>query len=201
MKKAFLGFVLMASTLALVGCADLMNSVKDFQEDWGGLTMTVSTYDENSQIIDQMEGKDLSISRNSEFDSVDSEGYSNADSSVLKITLGDNQIDHVGSSLIAAEKGLVDVFHEYKKTVDINNQDSSIPVVNRMVRSFTDSFSGKSRILLIRSQNGTPLATYAGNKITMHKSDVPKATEFLIDGKRLVVYRSDYTIYDKDLIK
>lgn len=33
MKKAFLGFVLMASTLALVGCADLMNSVKDFQED------------------------------------------------------------------------------------------------------------------------------------------------------------------------
>lgn len=163
--------------------------------------MTVRTFDENSQLIDEMSGKSLSISRNQEFDSVDAEGYSNADSSVLKVTLGNYEIDHVGSSLIAAEEGLEDLYAKYQATVDIANYDRAIPLVNRMVSSLKNDFTGKAKVVLIRSQNGTPLATYVGDKVSLYASDAPKTSELLIDGKRLIIYRCDYTIYDRELLE
>lgn len=200
-KKLALGAVLATSLVTLSACQSISNWWKNTKEEWIGLEMTVRTYDENSQLIDEMSGKSLSISRNEEFDSVDAEGYSNADSSVLKVTLGNYEIDHVGSSLIAAEEGLEDLFAKYQTTVDMVNYDPSIPIVNRMVSSLKNDFTGKAKVVLIRSQNGTPLATYAGDKVSLYASDAPKTSELLIDGKRLIIYRCDYTIYDRELLE
>ena len=111
-----------------------------------GLEMTVRTYDENSQLIDQMSGKSLSISRNEEFDSVDEEGNSKEDSSVLKITLGKYEIDHVGSSLIAEEKGLKDVFAQYQKTADVEENSHSVPVLNRMIQPLKTTLPERKRL-------------------------------------------------------
>ncbi|HEM4325160.1 TPA: DUF5052 family protein, partial [Streptococcus suis] len=113
-KKIMLSVVLGLSLVSLSACQSIANWWKNTKEEWIGLEMTVRTYDENSQLIDEMSGKSLSISRNQEFDSVDAEGYSNADSSVLKVTLGNYEIDHVGSSLIAAEEGLEDLYAKYQ---------------------------------------------------------------------------------------
>lgn len=200
-KKLALGVVLLTSLVTLSACQSISNWWKNTKEEWIGLEMTVRTYDENSQLIDEMSGKSLSISRNEEFDSVDAEGYSNADSSVLKVTLGHYEIDHVGSSLIAAEEGLEDLFAKYQSSVDMVNYDPSIPIVNRMVSSLKNDFTGKAKVVLIRSQNGTPLATYAGDKVSLYASDAPKTSELLIDGKRLIIYRCDYTIYDRELLE
>lgn len=200
-KKLALGVVLVTSLVTLSACQSISNWWKNTKEEWIGLEMTVRTFDENSQLIDEMSGKSLSISRNEEFDSVDAEGYSNADSSVLKVTLGDYEIDHVGSSLIAAEEGLEDLFAKYQSSVDMVNYDPSIPIVNRMVSSLKNDFTGKAKVVLIRSQNGTPLATYAGDKVSLYASDAPKTSELLIDGKRLIIYRCDYTIYDRELLE
>lgn len=200
-KKTVSVAILVLTLLTLVGCQRIQNWFKDAQEEWLGLEMTVRTYDENSQLIDQMSGRSLSISRNEEFDSVDAEGNSREDSSVLKITLGKYEIDHVGSSLIAEEDGLTDVFAKYQKTNDIEENSNAIPVLNRMISSFKNDFTGKKKVILIRSQNGTPLATYAGNKVSLHKSDAPKTSVLLIDGKRLIIYRCDYTIYDRELLE
>ncbi|WP_105125381.1 DUF5052 family protein [Streptococcus suis] len=200
-KKLVLSAVLVASLFTLSACQSISNWWKNTKEEWIGLEMTVRTFDENSQLIDEMSGKSLSISRNEEFDSVDAEGYSNADSSVLKVTLGNYEIDHVGSSLIAAEEGLEDLFAKYQSSVDMVNYDPSIPIVNRMVSSLKNDFTGKAKVVLIRSQNGTPLATYAGDKVSLYASDAPKTSELLIDGKRLIIYRCDYTIYDRELLE
>ncbi|HFI0238188.1 TPA: DUF5052 family protein [Streptococcus suis] len=200
-KKLALGAILVTSLVTLSACQSISNWWKNTKEEWIGLEMTVRTYDENSQLIDEMSGKSLSISRNQEFDSVDAEGYSNADSSVLKVTLGNYEIDHVGSSLIAAEEGLEDLFAKYQTTVDMSNYDRAIPVINRMVSSLKNDFTGKAKVVLIRSQNGTPLATYAGDKVSLYASDAPKTSELLIDGKRLIIYRCDYTIYDRELLE
>ncbi|HEL2402507.1 TPA: DUF5052 family protein [Streptococcus suis] len=200
-KKLALSAVLVTSLFTLSACQSISNWWKNTKEEWIGLEMTVRTFDENSQLIDEMSGKSLSISRNEEFDSVDAEGYSNADSSVLKVTLGNYEIDHVGSSLIAAEEGLEDLFAKYQSSVDMVNYDPSIPIVNRMVSSLKNDFTGKAKVVLIRSQNGTPLATYAGDKVSLYASDAPKTSELLIDGKRLIIYRCDYTIYDRELLE
>ena len=193
-KKHLLITLLSIGLLTLSGCQSVENWFKNAKEEWLGLEMTVRTYDENSQLIDQMSGKSLSISRNEEFDSVDAEGNSKEDSSVLKITLGKYEVDHVGSSLIAEEKGLKDVFAQYQKTADVEENSHSVPVLNRMISAF-------KKVVLIRSQNGTPLAAYAGDRVSLDKSDAPKTSELLIDGKRLVIYRCDYTIYDRELLE
>lgn len=201
MKKKFAVVFLALSLMTLSGCQAISNWFKNAEEEWIGLQMTVRTYDENSQLIDQMSGKSLSIARNQEFDSVDAEGNSREDSSVLKITLGKYEIDHVGSSLIAEEEGLTDVYAKYQKTVDISENSASIPVLNRMISRFKNDFSGKEKVILIRSQNGTPLAAYAGSRVSLNASDAPKTSELLIDGKRLIIYRCDYTIYDRELLE
>lgn len=152
MKKKYLIILLLTiGLITLSGCQMIENWLKNAKEEWVGLEMTVRTYDENSQLIDQMSGKSLSISRNEEFDSVDAEGNSKEDSSVLKITLGKYEVDHVGSSLIAEEKGLKDVFAQYQKTTDVEENSHSVPVLNRMISAFKNDFTGKKKVILIRS--------------------------------------------------
>ena len=200
-KKLAISAVLLTSLLALSACQSIQNWWKNTKEEWIGLEMTVRTFDESAQLIDEMSGKSLSIERNAEFDSVDAEGNSKADSSVLKVTIGQYEMDHVGSSLIAAEEGLEDLFAKYQKTVAVEEEGKAIPVVNRMVSQLKNDFTGKAKVILIRSQNGTPLATYAGDKVSLYTSDAPKTSELLIDGKRLIIYRCDYTIYDRQLLE
>ena len=200
-KKIMLSLVFVFSLLSLSACQSIQNWWKNTKEEWIGLEMTVRTFDESSQLIDEMSGKSLSIERNADFDSVDAEGNSKADSSVLKVTIGQYEMDHVGSSLIAAEEGLEDLFAKYQKTVTVEEEGKAIPVVNRMVSQLKNDFTGKAKVILIRSQNGTPLATYAGDKVSLYTSDAPKTSELLIDGKRLIIYRCDYTIYDRQLLE
>ena len=201
MKKKLLLLLTCGFTcIFLAGCQAVDNYLKNLEEDFEGLTMIVRTFDEDSQVIDRIEGKSMSVSRNTDFDK-----YKNGETTslghVLKITIGKHEIDHVGSSLVAEEKGLRDLFAEYRKTVDLKNDDSDIPIINRIVSAYKNDFTGKSKVILIRSQKGTPLATYSGEKVSINDSSVPNTTELLIDGKRLLIYRCDYTIYDLELLQ
>ena len=202
MKKKLLLLLTCGFTCVfLAGCQAVDNYLKNLEEDFEGLTMVVRTFDEDSQVIDRIEGKSMSFSRNSDFDKHDNEGKTTKLGSVLKITIGKHEIDHVGSSLVAEEKGLRDIFAEYRKTVDLKNDNSDIPIINRIVSAYKNDFTGKSKVILIRSQKGTPLATYSGEKVSINDSSVPNTTELLIDGKRLLIYRCDYTIYDLELLQ
>lgn len=195
-QKIIFASVLVAVTIGLAGCQDIRLYFKGFEESFKGLEMTIQTYDEDSQVIDQITGRSVMIERDATFDS-DTESK---DSSVIKISVGSNEIHHVGSSMIIAESQLENVFEEYAKTVKAESTQRGIPVINSMVNDFRQSFDGKEKVILIRSQNGTPLATYAGNNVSLYKTDVPKSTGLLIDGQYLFIYRCDYTIYDVALV-
>lgn len=192
--------VLVLLTVSLSGCTDLLNWGKDFKQDFKGLNMVIQTYDNDSQLIDSIKGKSVKIEKDTTFDRKDSEGETRKESKVLSITVGGENMTHVGSSLIAYEDGMTNVFEEYAKTVKIDNQNKSVPMLNSMVNEFQNDFTGKSKTILIRSQNGSPLATFTGDSIRMSDTDVPSSTNFLIDGKRLFVYRCDYTVYDNKLL-
>ncbi|MGX6977775.1 DUF5052 family protein [Vagococcus elongatus] len=197
-KKHFLlAVVCLMSGLLLAGCQDIKMWFKGFEESFKGLEMTIRTYDEESQIMDEIVGKSIKLERDDTFDS-DEESQ---DSSVIQITIGNKEMHHVGSSMIIEETGLDNIFDDFSETVDIQNFDRGIPIVNSMINDYKQSFSGKEKVILIRSQNGTPLATYAGKKVSLYKTEVPKSTGILIDGKYLFLYRCDYTIYDLDLFQ
>jgi hypothetical protein len=192
--------VLVLLTVSLSGCTDLLNWGKDFKQDFKGLNMVIQTYDNDSQLIDSIKGKSVKIEKDTTFDRKDSEGETRKESKVLSITVGGENMTHVGSSLIAYEDGMTNIFEEYAKTVKFDNQNKSVPMLNSMVNEFQNDFTGKSKTILIRSQNGSPLATFTGDSIRISDTDVPSSTNFLIDGKRLFVYRCDYTVYDNKLL-
>lgn len=187
-------------SVALNGCALLKNEAGKMKESFRGREAIIQTYDEESNIIDRVEGKSISVSTEDKFTIIDKEGKTTSQSSVISLTVGGKSMVHVGSSLILYEKGLTDVFNEYAKKVDINSLDRSTPFVNRMVNDMKNITSGNNRIILIRSQSGKPLATFAGNKVSYFATGIDKTTGILIDGKYLFIYRCDYTIYDSELL-
>ncbi|EOT29734.1 DUF5052 family protein [Enterococcus saccharolyticus] len=197
MKKKTLIISMVLSMMFLAGCQDIKMWFKGFEESFKGLEMVIQTYDEQSQLIDKITGKSVLIERDTTFDT----NAETADSSVIQITIGNKEMHHVGSSMIIAEKGLENVFDKYAETVDAQTIQRGVPVINSLVNDFKNSFSGKEKVVLIRSQNGTPLATYGGNNVSLYKTDVPKSTGLLIDGQYLFVYRCDYTIYDRALLE
>lgn len=200
-KRLIFIAVSVACTIILNGCALLKNEAGKMKESFKGREAIIQTYDEESNIIDRVEGKSISVSTEDKFSIKDKEGKTTSQSSVISLTVGGKSMVHVGSSLILYEKGLTDVFNEYAKKVDINSLDRSAPFVNRMVNDMKNITSGNSRIVLIRSQSGKPLATFAGNKVSYFATGIDKTTGILIDGKYLFIYRCDYTIYDSELLR
>lgn len=198
-KFVMVAVIMLIVSMFMNGCTSVQMTAAELEAKLKGLDVTIRTFDEESQVIDRISGTSVMIERDTTFDTHNSEG-SNKDSSVVKITIGKNEMKHVGSSLILAETGMYDVFDEYAKTVDITNQERGVPTLNSMVNSFKNITSGKAKTILIRSQNGQPLATYVGDSVASFAVDIPKTTAFLVDGKVLIVYRCDYTVYDTALL-
>ena len=201
MKKYSLLVMIVALTVVLSGCNWLEYKFGSLKEQFVGRELTIQTYDENSQMIDRVQGGSVSIESDENFSLKDVDGNTVEKSSVLNITVGGKQMLHVGSSLIAYENGLQNIFEEYVQTVDMNNFDKSVPFINRMVNDLANYTTGKAKVVLIRSQSGQPLATFAGDDVSYFATDIDKSTGLLIDGNYLFVYRCDYTIYDLALLK
>lgn len=199
MKKMLVPVVILA--LLLSGCNFLEQSFSDIRSAFKGREAVIQTYDEESNIIDRVTGKSVDISPENKFSISDSEGKTVEKSSVINLTVGGKEMLHVGSSLIMREQGLVDVFDEYAKTVDVTNHSRSVPFVNRMVNEMKNLTTGQRFLIMIRSQTGKPLATFVGNDVSYFSTDIDKSTMFRIDNKSLFVYRCDYTIIDLSLLK
>lgn len=195
MKKKLI--ILLLGVIVLTGCQDIRYFFKDFEQSWRGLDMVVQTYDVQSQLIDRVEGKSVSIKRDRKFDSTEDD----LDSQVLNITVGSHEMHHVGSTLIAHEADLENYFEDFATQVDLDNMERSVPFVNRFVNTYKNRFTGKSKVILIRSQQGVPLATFIGENVSLYQTDVPKSTGIIIDGSYLFIYRADYTIYDVGLFE
>lgn len=196
-KLTILALLVLASTVA-AGCAGLEAWGEQFNRAWNGVPATMMTYDANGSKIDEVKGKSFEITRDERFDTTDAEGGSNEDSQVLKISLGDNVISHVGSTLVLAQDGLVVV--DKAPQVSIENTEPGTPWLNNMREKFRNQWKGRGKTILVRSQDGFPVAVYAGDEVELFKTDVPKSTMFRVDGKYLFVYRADITVYDNDLL-
>lgn len=197
--KVLIGIICAATLIS--GCNAFKNELGKMREALKGRTAIIQTYDEESNIIDQIKGRSVSITSENKFDIKNEDGQTTNKSSVISITVGGKSMVHVGSSLIMYEDGLINVFDEFAKTVDVKNFDRSIPFLNKMINNMKNFTTGKDKVILIRSQSGKPLATFVGNNVSYFATDIEKSTGILIDGKYLFIYRCDYTIYDMELLK
>lgn len=163
-----------------------------------GLPLTISTYDFDGQKIDQVKTKSANIHTDNTMSKTDSNG--NEKSSVLDIDYGNNRMIHVGSTMIAYE-GLKNYQDKFNQHTNINDQNRSVPILNSMYQDFKNQWNSQARVIMIRSQSGKPIATFVGNHVSIHNTDMKNTTKFVIDGHRLIAYRCDYTIYPMNSVK
>lgn len=189
-----------ALALLLSSCALFGDTSDDIGHYLNGMSATMSTYDQFGHPIDVVKGKSFDVRRDDTFDSSDSEGNSNKDSSVIKISLGDEVIRHVASTMLLVEDGIIKI-SDAPTQVELENNDGGHPWINYLHQRASNLWKGKAQTLMIRSQNGTPIAVFAGDHVSVFAPNIPKTTRFRIDGKTLVVYRADYTIYPTVLLQ
>lgn len=191
-KKLGMIFGIGILALTLSSCSNIANWELSMRSKIGALPLTVSTYDSNGQKIDQIKAKSVNIHTDKKMSQKDDKG--NEGSSVIDVDYGHNRMIHVGSTLIAYE-GLKNYQDVFSKHTNINDQNHAVPILNTMYQNFKNDWSGDSKVVMIRSQLGMPVAVFAGKNVSIHKSDMKKSTQFVIDGHRLFVYRADYTVY------
>jgi hypothetical protein len=200
-SAAILAVLALFTTLALSGCGMFGATADKWDQAFNGFKATMTTYNQYGQPVDQIKGESFRVSRDSEFDTTDSEGKSNNDSSVLLISLANAHIHHVGSTMILAQDGLVDVTAQLPSEFRFANDKPGTPWINDIRYRFQRLWGGTAKTIMIRSQDGTPIKVYGGNNVQILSTDVPKSTWFRIDGKTLFVYRADYTVVDNSLLK
>lgn len=201
MRKTALAVITTTLVLVLSGCAGLANWGENFNRQWKGASATMQTFNEKSQVIDKVHGTSIQIARDTTFDTSNSDGTNKNDSQVLLISIGSGSIRHVGSTLVLNQDGLTEIMTTTNATVDLKSTERGTPWLNRLREQHQNLWAGKSKTILIRSQNGTPLAVYTGNEVEIFATDVPKSTQFRVDGKLLFVYRADFTVIDNDLLR
>lgn len=201
MSRVVRGVAALTALFILGGCAGLSAFGEEISRAFQGVPATMTTYDQQGQVIDLIQGESFRVSRDERFDftSTNSDGSSTTNpGDVLLISLGSNHVSHVGSSMILAQDGIVKVADA--KTLDIENRDLGTPIINDFFEKTRNLWQGKSKTIVIRSQDGLPIGVFAGDTVEVFPTDVPKSTWFRVDGKYLLVYRVDYTVIDNALL-
>ena len=187
--------------IPLTGCELFTNTTVNIKEEFAGLEATIQTFDARGNVIDNVKGNSIAVQTDNRFDIKGTDGTVTKESSVLNVQVGGKQMYHVGSALIMQEDGIANVLNDTNARAEIISEDSATPLLTRIKNEFQNDFTGRKATVLVRSQQGVPIGVYTGNDIsTFSAKNIPNSTALLIDGKRLFLYRVEFSIYDTELL-
>lgn len=206
--KALLATIICICVITwLTGCAandDYMNDVKG---NLSGNSYTIYTYDNYGQKVLTTTGDKINIAGNKTkskgYDSEGNETTSYDVSSVITILIDGKEIESCGDTCIFEQKGL-------KPEVDFTQEDIISHSTGKIsentyiagIVNYYKNYFGKSRIVVIKSQLGQPIAAYSGDEVFWKiPDDLPKMTKLMIDGKALYIHRANFQIIDKELMQ
>lgn len=206
--KKILSIVLYAILLfSLSGCAAIESKINDIRGKLVGNNYDVYTYDNFGNLVLSTSGEKINISANkTATTSYDSEGSVIRGSeltSVITITIDGSEIQSCGDTCIFVQDGLtpeVEFASEeiVSKSEGIISDSASIA---RFINQYKNLF-GKSRVVVIKSQLGQPIAAYSGDDVYWEiPKNLPKMTKLMIDGKALYIHRANFQIIDKELLQ
>jgi hypothetical protein len=194
-KKALasVAALVVCAAVALTGCAELSLRFSSVKGELIGNSFDAAAFDNFGGEVATFHAKKMGV----EAASVDEDG--NATSSVLKITADGRDIEQVGNTMVFAETGLEEV-EGYTLPRDIQTTGGTVNLVDRAINDVKSKI-GKSRVVVVSSQLGVPIAVYQGNSVGYEiPEDLPKFTKLTIDGKALYIHRANYLIIDKDAL-
>lgn len=206
--KALLATIICICVITgLTGCAandDYMNDVKG---NLSGNSYTIYTYDNYGKKVMTTTGDKINIAGNKTkskgYDSEGNETTSYDVSSVITILIDGKEIESCGDTCIFEQKGL-------KPEVDFTQEDIISHSTGKIsdntyiagILNYYKNYFGKSRVVVIKSQLGQPIAAYSGDEVFWKiPDDLPKMTKLMIDGKALYIHRANFQIIDKELLR
>ena len=207
-KKKRIFAVLLSAILvvALAGCSKLGSIINEIHGSLIGNNYTVYTYDNYGNQTLKTSGKKISITGNKiETVSYDSDGRAVTGydlSSVITITIDGKEIESCGDTCVFVQNGLEP---EVDFSLDEVNSSGGNGITDnaalaRVLNRYKNDF-GKSRVVVIKSQLGQPIAAFSGDNVYWEiPDDLPKMTKLMVDGKALYIHRANYQIIDKDLL-
>ena len=206
--KKILSIVLCAIFLfSLSGCAAIESKINDIRGKLVGNNYDVYTYDNFGNLVLSTSGEKINISGNkTATTSYDSEGSVIRGSeltSVITITIDGSEIQSCGDTCIFVQDVLtpeVEFASEeiVSKSEGIISDSASIA---RFINQYKNLF-GKSRVVVIKSQLGQPIAAYSGDDVYWEiPKNLPKMTKLMIDGKALYIHRANFQIINKELLQ
>ena len=207
-KKKRIFAVLLSAILvvALIGCSKLGSIINEIHGSLIGNNYTVYTYDNYGNQTLKTSGKKISITGNKiETVSYDSDGRAVTGydlSSVITITIDGKEIESCGDTCVFVQKGLEPEVDFSLDEVNSNggNGITDNAALARVLNRYKNDF-GKSRVVVIKSQLGQPIAAFSGDNVYWEiPDDLPKMTKLMVDGKALYIHRANYQIIDKDLL-
>ena len=207
-KKKRIAIILLPAILVvlLTGCAKFGSIINDIHGSLVGNNYTVYTYDNYGNQTLKTSGKKISITGNKiETTSYDSDGKTVTGydlSSVLTITIDGKEIESCGDTCVFVQKGLEPEVDFSLDEIYSNggNGITDNAALARVLNQYKNDF-GKSRVVVIKSQLGQPIAAFSGNDVYWEiPDDLPKMTKLMVDVKALYIHRANYQIIDKDLL-
>ena len=207
-KRKLKIFTMITVTLIflLTGCAKFGSIINEIHGSLIGNNYTIYTYDNYGNQTLKTTGKKISITGNKiETTSYDSNGKAVTGydlSSVITITIDGKEIESCGDTCVFVQNGLEPEVDFSLDVIDSNrgNGITDNAALARVLNQYKNDF-GKSRIVVIKSQLGQPIAAFSGNDVYWEiPDDLPKMTKLMVDGKALYIHRANYQIIDKDLL-
>ena len=207
MKKRVISIITIVVMLfSLSGCSMLESKINDLKGNLVGNGYDIYTYDNYGDKVLETSGDKISITGNkTETTSYDSDGSKITGydlSSVITITIDGAEIQSCGDTCIFEQDGL-DAEVDFTQEVVDSQTDGSFDentAIARFVNQYKNMF-GKSRVVVVKSQLGQPIAAYSGDDVYWEIPDnLPKMTKLMIDGKALYIHRANFQIIYKSLL-
>lgn len=188
-RYAMLAVTLVLLIAAVSSCAALQAVISKIRGELLGNDYIITQYDNFGERVLQVKGDKIAMSGET-----DTNGEL---TSYITITVDGYEWNHVGSTLVFAQRG-ADMITDFTIPDQMEtHKDTSLGLIgaDRFVNNYKNLF-GKPVVVLISSQNGTPIGLFQGEDCyTEIPADLPKTTLVHIDGKQVYVHRGDIDIF------
>ena len=180
--------------ISLAGCAAVSSFLNTLKGELFGNGYKISQYDNFGNLVFNVYGDRVTM--NCELDE-----YGEV-SSYIDITIDGKSWQHVGSTLVFMQEG-VDMITDFQVPEEMEDAGIStgLMAVDRQINEYANYF-GKKLVVVVSSQNGTPIGLFQGNSCyTEIPGDLPKTTLINIDGKLVYVHRANVDILPASLFQ
>ena len=184
--------VMIFTVFILSGCSQMMSDFITLKGELIGNSYQIWEYDNFGNRILTLEGNRIALAGGTD--------TSGADSSYVDITIDGYEWEHVGNTLVFAQKG-ADMITDFQVPEELDSITNSTGLigVDRVINNYRNSF-GKKSVVVVFSQTGAPICMFQGDKCyTEVPADLPKTTKIYIDGNLVYVHRANVDIFPAQL--